>query len=209
MAPPLVITEAVIADFNGKTEPGENGCALWTGCLFRDGYGRIDIGCWPRRAHRIAWTIAHGPIPAGLWVLHRCDTPRCVNPAHLFLGTHQDNIDDMVRKGRQAKGEKSGRRTKPWRTARGLRSGMHTRPERRPCGDRNGRRLHPERYPLGEAHPLAVLTDEIVRAIRREYAAGGIGQRALASRYGIGRNTVRNVIKGATWKHVASEQEAP
>ena len=76
MAPPLVITDAVIADFNAKTKPGENGCVLWAGYLFRDGYGRVDIGCWPRRAHPIAWPIAHGPIPAGLWVLHHCDTPR-------------------------------------------------------------------------------------------------------------------------------------
>lgn len=56
-----------------------------------------------RRAHRVAYTLAFGPIPKGMWVLHRCDNPPCCNPKHLFLGTRRDNIDDMIRKGRQAR----------------------------------------------------------------------------------------------------------
>ena len=74
-----------------------------------DGYGRLDIAGVPWKAHRYAWTLVHGPIPAGLHVLHRCDTPPCFWVDHLFLGTQSDNVADMVRKGRVRSGM---RRTK-------------------------------------------------------------------------------------------------
>jgi hypothetical protein len=52
------------------------------------------------KAHRVAWTLANGPIPAGMHVLHTCDNPPCCNPGHLWLGTQADNMADMARKGR-------------------------------------------------------------------------------------------------------------
>jgi HNH endonuclease len=87
------------------TVKGPNGCILWTKSLHKKGYGTIKIGNGTKngllfKTHRISWEIFHGPIPDGLFVLHSCDVPRCVNPCHLWLGTNQDNMDDMNRKGR-------------------------------------------------------------------------------------------------------------
>ncbi len=78
-------------------------CWLWTGTRTEDGYGRTgasEKSSSPLYAHRVSWELANGPIPDGLFVLHRCDNPPCVRPDHLFLGTTKDNADDAQAKGR-------------------------------------------------------------------------------------------------------------
>lgn len=82
-----------------------SGCLLFFGCRQSDGYGYIRRRPALFLAHRVAWRVAFGPIPKDLQVLHRCDVRCCVNPAHLFLGTNDDNRADCVSKERQAKGE--------------------------------------------------------------------------------------------------------
>jgi len=80
-----------------------SGCWLWIGAVVDSDYGDLKLG---RRedgrisAHRFSYELHHGSIPKGLCVLHRCDTKICVNPDHLFLGTRNDNNQDMIRKGR-------------------------------------------------------------------------------------------------------------
>lgn len=77
---------------------GPDECWEWTGGI-TSGYGMfwlVDKNC---RAHRVSWELTYGEIPEGLYVLHRCDNKPCVNPAHLFLGTHSDNMKDMYSKG--------------------------------------------------------------------------------------------------------------
>lgn len=88
-----------------------SGCILWTGNVHCKGYGTINADnrrSQPLLAHRVAWELAHGPVPEGLHVLHRCDVRLCVNAAeHLFLGTIVDNNADMVAKDRHARGERN------------------------------------------------------------------------------------------------------
>jgi HNH endonuclease len=77
-------------------------CWEWNGKTGRNGYGYIKAARTEHYhlAHRVAWALTYGPIPHRLQVLHHCDTPRCVNPAHLFLGTQADNMTDKAKKGR-------------------------------------------------------------------------------------------------------------
>jgi hypothetical protein len=91
---------------------GGDNCWRWKPPLItRGGYGQFRIGSLKdgsrrmARAHRVAWEIHNGKIPAGLVVCHKCDNPACVRHDHLFLGTHVDNALDMVNKGRGSVGE--------------------------------------------------------------------------------------------------------
>lgn len=83
-------------------------CWQWTGAISSCGYGHITVDKVDHLAHRFAWIVTKGAIPSGSFVLHRCDNKRCVNPGHLFLGTHKDNMKDMVNKGRAARGDIHG-----------------------------------------------------------------------------------------------------
>lgn len=77
-------------------------CWLWTASVNKQGYGKFNPTRSPQwGAHRFSWFLHHGPIPEGMWVLHKCDITPCVNPDHLFLGTALENNHDMIRKGRQ------------------------------------------------------------------------------------------------------------
>ena len=105
----MILDARTVASFESRLEPDPfGGCLLWSGYTMPFGHGQIKVG--GRKGpvlltHRLAWMIYKGPIPEGFNVLHSCDVPPCCEPRHLFLGTHADNVDDMVTKGRHARGE--------------------------------------------------------------------------------------------------------
>lgn len=103
---PIELTESLRRRLATNVTRTEGGCLEWAGARNGNGYGSVgSVRDEHGRsivylAHRVAWTIANGPIPEGMSVCHTCDNPPCVNPDHLFIGTNQDNVDDMVSKGR-------------------------------------------------------------------------------------------------------------
>jgi hypothetical protein len=83
----------------------ESGCWQWIGAITKakpgkEPYGRIVANGRPVKAHRLSWTIHRAPITSSQWVLHRCNNSLCVNPEHLYLGTHVENMRDMAESGR-------------------------------------------------------------------------------------------------------------
>jgi len=98
-------------DIESSSEPvTETGCWIWVGSVTSSRrkyqYGQINRNNSKIKAHRASYELFVGPIPDGMSVCHRCDNPLCVNPTHLFLGTHADNMKDMVVKKRSLHGSK-------------------------------------------------------------------------------------------------------
>lgn len=147
-------------------------CLEWTAGRSRDGYGKFAPAHKSVRAHRVAWELAHGPIPACLHVLHRCDNPLCVDVEHLFLGTNEDNIRDRDAKGRHVA----------------------------PRGEAHRARMR-EVAARGERHCCAKLNDASVRSIR-QLRDEGWTQRRLATKFGVSPSHIWSILARKTWAHV-------
>lgn len=160
--------------------PTTTGCTEWLCGRFASGYGQFSDQGKNRRAHRVAWELAHGPIPDGLVVCHKCDNPACVNVGHLFLGTNNDNVQDRNAKGRQNCSR----------------------------GEHHGSRLHPERVPRGEQNGSAKLPEQSVLEIKAMLAQGAMGT-DLARRFSVSTSTISNIKTGKGWKHLGHHLNPP
>lgn len=154
-------------------ERGPDECWPWTGTLRPDGYGVIGRGgrgAGLARSNRVAWELANGAIPTGMFVCHRCDNRRCCNPSHLFLGTSAENTADMRAKGRGVDPP-------------------------RLFGRDNPRVKTP---PVGELNPASKLTRFQALAIR-DLRSLGLSLAKIASRFGVSTTTVADIVHGRRW----------
>lgn len=214
-------TDTLEQRFWTKVQKTES-CWLWVGNLIPSGYGQI-MSSPPKRplgAHRVSWELHNGPIPEGLEVCHNCpggDNPACVNPAHLFLGTHQDNMRDCVAKGRNGYGITLGFAALNPDIANAIReryvtSGLTRDEVAVEFGvtasivariTANTRTVHnrSRTAAVGERHGKTVLTDDQVREIRARFAAGET-YRQLSARFGMSRDGIGDICRRQTWRHV-------
>jgi len=101
------IDEKTLERFWNKVNKS-SGCWEWLGAKDRDGYGYFGVKRKAKKAHRLSWLLFFKTDPGKYHVCHKCDNPSCVNPDHLFLGSHTDNVQDCVRKGRNNIGTRNG-----------------------------------------------------------------------------------------------------
>lgn len=193
-----------------------SGCWLWTAGCCADGYGNFRNGKMVG-AHRVSWELHVGPIPDGLCVLHTCDNPPCVNPTHLFLGTHADNIADRDSKGRQAGGERHGCAKL---TADDVRRIQTNRDPQRVIADKYG--VSPRTisniqcgrswkhtggggnapapgHAMGARNGNSKLTEDGVRAIRVSAATSSV----LSSKYDVAPSTINRIRNRKAWGHLS------
>lgn len=199
--------------------PDLPGCWLWQLSTNHFGYGKASVPGHPNGwvlAHRLSYELFVGAIPDGMCVLHKCDTPACTRPDHLFLGTHADNVADKVRKGRQPVGAdawqaspllsdaavvelRSGRLSDDEAAAKYLITPVHAKMIRLGHSWKHVA-AKPTRKPTprGSRASRSKLSESDVLSIR----AASDSDRDCARRYGVTRQSIAAVRSRKVWRHV-------
>lgn len=174
-------------EFWAKTMPcPPTDCLLWIAGSFSNGYGCAEWDGKAQKAHRVAFFLTHGYWPHVC--RHTCDTPPCVNPAHLLDGTNADNAHDAVARGRMASGDRNGSRA-------------HI--ERRPRGDYHAFRQRPSIVPRGERNGNSLYTAKQIIEWRRLWTSGQWKSKSqLARDLRCGRAQLSRALRGVAWRHV-------
>lgn len=186
----------------------ETGCHEWTGCVVGFGYGAMQYLGKKRTTHRLAWEFNFGPIPDGLWVLHKCDNPPCCNPKHLFLGTPKDNVHDSIAKKRRAKdrGTLNPKRVDPATMASILQEYFSCEGRVDAIAAKYGVSHKTilnnagkfRRGQSGNLNPRAKLTDEIVKRIRDLHAEKN-SLLKISEAVGLSWPTIKRVVRGESY----------
>lgn len=215
-----MISDLPLTRFFSKVDKGgDGGCWNWTAALNNKGYG---VFAWNRErlAHRAAYVLLVGDIPAGMVLRHGCDNPRCVNPAHLEAGTQLENMKDAVHRGRTCRGDEHATKLNETKVReilvstdpapvlskrygvsvdyismiqRGVRW-AHVKVDNLPLRIQQRREFGRR----GEGHHTTTLTATDVLAILTDNRTN----QALADAYGTSTTTVSNIKNGKTWQHV-------
>lgn len=157
--------------FEKAVKNDETGCLEWIAASVPFGYGVIAYKGKQQYAHRVAWQLKNGDIPSGMYVLHKCDNPRCINTDHLFLGTLSDNTQDMIKKNRQRLNPATGNRN--WMS-------------------KNGHLFS------GEKNPSSKLCKSTVDEIKH-LGSNNLTQKQIAEIIGVSRATVGRILRGESW----------
>ncbi|MCK9416834.1 HNH endonuclease [Candidatus Dojkabacteria bacterium] len=187
---------------NNFIQGNKNECWEWLAAKTNGGYGQI---CGLGLTHRVSYKFFVGPIPKGLFVLHKCDNPSCVNPNHLFLGTQRDNMQDMSKKDRSLKGEKNYWFGKDHSGEKNGMFGKHHKEEsnqknrEKHLGKNNGEKCHffSEDH-SGEKGPNHKLKNEDIIEIRNS----NLKLKDLAEKFNISYSSIMNIKHFRTWKNV-------
>lgn len=224
---PYFKDDAVVERFWSRVDIGDpEDCWEWTWGRANAGYGCMCFkGGRILYTHRIAYALTYGEIPRGLLVIHTCDNPPCVNPAHLEIATNRENILDAKEKGRLAKGEKHGSHVLSEKQVRWMLHLLNLgtpmkclmlryNVSRQTIQDikydrawRHVQRKWPRRdsTPRGKNHGCAILNEKQVRRIF-ELLETGMSITCIARRYGVDRTTISLIKNGRTWRHLERER---